>query len=160
MKIGIIVYSSTGHTLSVARQLQGALSTAGHDVALEQVLTEGTPKPGALDVPLKTRPAVDGYEGLVLAAPVWGGQPAAPMTAYLQGIPSLQGKRVAYLVTGAFPPGLGRNQALARMREICQARGATLCGEASVGWLSLHRKRHIAAAVEALSRSFQMEDRV
>jgi flavodoxin len=56
MKIGIIVYSNTGHTLSVARQLEQALSAAGHKVELEQVLTEGTPKPGATHVPLKTRP--------------------------------------------------------------------------------------------------------
>jgi hypothetical protein len=100
----------------------------------------------------------------VLGAPVWGGMPAAPMIAYLDGGPSregisLQGKRVACLVTGIFPPGMGRNQALARMREICEVKGTTLCGAESVGWLSLRRRRQIAAVVDRLSRSFGTEGR-
>jgi len=37
MNIGIIVYSWSGNTLSVAEKLQEKLSAAGHSVALEQV---------------------------------------------------------------------------------------------------------------------------
>jgi len=41
MHIGIIVYSYTGHTLSVARLLRERLSAAGHDVSLERIETIG-----------------------------------------------------------------------------------------------------------------------
>jgi flavodoxin len=152
MNVGIIVYSRTGHTLSVAVKLEEALSAAGHTVNLAPVEAAGPVKPGATDVPLKTRPAIEGYDALVFAAPVWGGRPAPPMAAYLEQLPSMEGTQVACLVTGFFPPGLGRNQALARMTETCTAKGATLCGTGSVGWLSLNRKRQIARVVAGLSR--------
>lgn len=76
------------------------------------------------------------------------------MAQYLEHIDSLEGKRVACLVTGLFPPGLGRNQALAQMEAVCESKGATLCGSGSVGWLSLRRKRQIASTVESLAALF------
>jgi len=41
MNIGIIVYSQTGNTLSVAKKLEERLSAAGHSVNLEQVTVAG-----------------------------------------------------------------------------------------------------------------------
>jgi len=154
VNVGIIVYPRTGHTLSVAKKLQDKLSAAGHTVNLEQVETAGAVSPNATSVELRTRPAVDGYEALVFGCPVWGGVPALPMTSYLKHVGSLQGKKVACLVTGAFPAGAGRNQTLARLGEICEAKGATLCGSGSVGWMSLDRGRQIAKAVDELSARF------
>lgn len=40
MNIGIIVYSISGHTLSVAAKLGEKLSAAGHAVTLERLETE------------------------------------------------------------------------------------------------------------------------
>jgi flavodoxin len=154
MNIGVIVYSKTGHTLSVTAQLQGALSAAGHMVTLEQVEAAGPVRPTATDVPLKTKPPLEGYEALVFGAPVWGGAPAPPMASYLEQLPSLEGLQVACLVTGLFPPGLGRKQAIARMVETCESKGATIRGTGSVGWLSFRRQRQIAEVVGDLSGLF------
>jgi flavodoxin I len=77
-----------------------------------------------------------------------------PMKSYLEQLGSLKGKKVALLVTGAFPAGSGRNQTLARLEEICKAKGAAVCGSGSVGWLSLGRKREIAKVVDQLSALF------
>ena len=154
MNVGIIVYSRTGHTLSVAARLEEALSAAGHAVNLEQVEAAGPVRPGATDVPLKTVPEIEGYEALVLGTSVQGGMPAPPMATFLDQLPSLQSVQVACLVTGFFPPGWGRNQTLASMREICESKGATVCGTGSVGWLSLRRKRQIVQVVEALIKAF------
>ena len=41
MNIGIIVYSQTGNTLSVAKKLEEKLSLAGHSATLEQVKAIG-----------------------------------------------------------------------------------------------------------------------
>ena len=57
-------------------------------------------------------------------------------------------------MTGFFPPGWGRNQTIARMIQLCESKGATVCGSGSVGWWSLGRKRQIAEVVEALGKSF------
>ena len=155
MNIGLIVYSRTGHTLSVAARLGEALSAAGHAVKLEHVEAAGPVRPGATNIPLKTMPEIEGYEALVFGTSVQGGTPAPPMATFLDRLPSLQGVKVACLVTGFFPPGWGRNQTIARMTEICESKGATVCGSGSVGWWSLGRKRQIAEAVEALSKSFE-----
>jgi flavodoxin len=154
MNVGIIVYSQFGHTLSVAVRLQEALSAAGHRVNLEQIEPVGPVSPAATNVPLKTRPAIEGYDALVFGASVRGGVPAPPMVSYLEQIASLHGLQVACLVTGFFPPGLGRNQTLARMQELCEVKGATVCGSASVGWFSLRRRQQIAGVVRDLGRLF------
>jgi len=155
--VGIIVYSQTGHTLSIAVKLKEALSAAGHRVSLEQLETVEPVRMYAADAQLKTKPAIDTYDALVFSAPVQGGAPAPPMGSYLEQIASLQGKKVACLVTGIFPAGWGRNQTIAQMKDICQSKGATVCGSGSVGWWSFGRRQKIAAVVDELSRLFQVD---
>lgn len=154
MNIGIIVYSQTGHTLSVAVRLKDKLSAAGHTVTLEQIETIGPVSPAGTSAELKTRPAIDAYEALVLCTPVWGGRLAPPMISYLEQISSLQGKKVACLATGIFPARWGRDQTIAQLKAACESKGATVCGSGSVGWWSLNRKRQISTVVDALNDLF------
>ena len=158
MNIGIIVYSQTGHTLSVAVKLEQALSAAGHAAKLEPVESSEPARPGATDVQLKTAPDVDAYDALVFCSPVWGGALAPPMASYLEQIASLQGKRVACLVTQFFPPALGGNQTLAQMKDICESKGAVVCGSGDVNWFRLRRRQKIAEVVDSLSRLFQVDE--
>ena len=156
MNIGLIVYSQTGHTLSVAEKLKERLSAAGHVVTLEQIETVGPVSPSATSVELKTRPAIDAYDALVLGSPVRGGVLPPPMVSYLQQVTSLEGKKVACLVTGFFPAAeWGRNQTMAQMKVICESKGATVCGSASVGWFSLNRKRQVSEVVDGLTHCFE-----
>jgi NAD(P)H dehydrogenase (quinone) len=150
----MIVYSQTGHTLSVAVKLKEALSAAGHTVNLEQVETVDPVRMYAANPPLKTQPEIDPYNALVFCAPVQGGAPAPAMGSYLKQMTSLQGKKVACLVTGIFPARWGRNQAIAQMVETCSSKGATVCESGSVGWWSLGRRRQIAEVVDRLSRLY------
>lgn len=155
MKIGIIVYSRTGHTLSVATKLKEKLSAAGHAVTLERLETTGPVSLSPTSAELKTKPSIDPYEALVFGSPVQGGVPAPPMTSCLEQVASLEGKKVACLVTGFFPAGWGRNQTVAKMKQICESKGATVCGSGSVGWLSLGRRQKIAKVVDGLANCFE-----
>ena len=92
MKIGMIVYSRTGHTLSVAMKLKEKLSIAGHMVTLEQLETAGPVSLSATSAELETMPAIDAYEALVFGCPVQGGVPAPPMMSFLEQVASLKGK--------------------------------------------------------------------
>jgi flavodoxin len=150
MKVGIIVYSQTGHTLSVANKLEHRVATAGHAVNLKQLKTAGPVKPGAGQVQLVSLPAVDVYDALVFGAPVWGGLVASPMASYLEGLPSLEGKNVACLVTHFFRPAWGANQALGQMKEVCESKGARVRGSGDVTWFRLGRKRQIVEVVDDL----------
>jgi NAD(P)H dehydrogenase (quinone) len=157
MSIGIVVHSQTGHTLSLAVILKERLLAAGHAVTLEQVEPFGRAKPGAANVQLKTKPEIDAYDALVFGCPVWGGVMSSAMTSYLEQATSLQGKRVACLATHIFPPGLGGNQTISHMKEICESKGAIVCGSGSVSWFPLGRKRRIAEVVNDLIRALESE---
>jgi flavodoxin len=154
MKIGVIVYSQSGHTLRVARALETALSEAGHDVTLEPIEPVGLTKPGLTDIPLQATPELAGYDALVFGTPTWGGAMASPMATYLAQLDTLADKPVACLVTGIFPADWGRNQNLAQMKETLEGLDATVVGTGSVGWLSFRRKRQIAETVAQLSSFF------
>jgi flavodoxin len=151
MKIGIIVYSHTGHTLSVATKLKERLSANGRTVNLEQVEIYGLDGPGVTDVRLKTKPRTDTYDALVFGSPVRGGGMPPAMMNYLEQVTSLQGKKVAFLVTHFFPQAWGANQTIAQMKAICESKGATVCGWGDVGWPRLGNKRRIAEVVDHLT---------
>ena len=154
MNIGIIVYSLSDHTLTVAGRLKEKLTAAGHKVSLERVTTVGPAKVNFEDAELKTMPVVDAYDALVFACPVRGGTVPSPMKRYLEQIPSLREKNVVCLVTHFFRREWGANQVLASLRQICESKGATVRGVGDVQWFSLHRRRQIAQVVEDLSKAF------
>jgi len=65
MKIGIIVYSQTENTYSVALKLQDKLLSDGHEVNLERVIPVGEIPPRAKAVEFQNAPEVAGYDALV-----------------------------------------------------------------------------------------------
>jgi flavodoxin len=154
MKIGIIVYSHTGHTLMVAKKLHEKLSAGGHQVNLEQIEAAGTPSFSEPRAALKTAPGIAPYDAVVFAGPVWGGRSAGPMVSYMEQLPGLQDKQVVCMVTGFFPARWGCDQTLAQMKEVCTSRAGTVIGTGSVTWFGLGRRRRINQMVEKLSSLF------
>jgi flavodoxin len=151
VNIGIIVHSRTGHTLSVAEKLREKLSARGHVAVLEQLETAGPVELSAAVATLRTTPAIDTYDALVLGSPVNGGRMSAAMNSYIDQIPSLRGKKVVLLLTHFFFPAWGANQTIEQMRRICEQKGAPVCGSGCVRWSSLRRRRQISMAVDALA---------
>lgn len=156
MNIGIIVYSRTGQTLSVANKLVEKLSADGHAATLARLKAIGPSHPGVKDVRLEALPDPAAYDALVFGAPAEGGVPAAPMTSYLSQIASLQNKPVALLVAQGFPfPSWGGNQTVAQMKSMCESKGANMLGSGIVNRMNLRRGRQIAKVVDHLSSLFQ-----
>lgn len=151
MNIGIIIYSLSEHTLSVAVKLKEKLLAAGHEVSLEQVEIVGPAKASNENAELKTKPEAGAYDALVFGCPVRGGTVPPPMRRYLEQIPSLRDKKVACFVTHFFRREWGANQTLAQMKGIIEPKGAAICGTGDVKWFSLNRKQQIAQVVDALS---------
>ena len=157
MVIGLIVYSFSGHTLAVARALRAALTRSGHTVDLVPIEPALPVLVGQTRVPLKRTPSIHGYDALVFGTCVRGGAMAAPMAGFMAQLVPLDGLPVACLVTGFFPPNLGRNQTLAQMQAVCKTKGARVLGTGSVGWFSLRRQRQIDETVAHLSALFPDE---
>ncbi|MEN1761974.1 flavodoxin family protein [Anoxynatronum sibiricum] len=153
MKIGIIVYSQTGHTLSVAEKIREKLGEAGHEAVLEQVTVTGEPAEGKFQ--LAETPAVDGYEGLIFGSPVQAFSLSAVMKAYLEQLPSLAGKKTAVMVTKQIPfAWTGGNRALNTMKQICKDKNAQVAGSAVAFWAASKQEQSVAACVDSMVRCF------
>ena len=153
MNIGIAVYSWSGNTLSVAKKLEERLSATGHSVNLQEVKLTRERKQGARDFQIGDSPDVEPYEALVFGSAVEAFSLSPVLTAYLKQIGSLEGKKVACLVTQQFPyPWMGGNRAIRQMRKLCQSKGATIVGSAVVNWAKSRRERTAAAAIERLTQ--------
>lgn len=149
MKVGIIVYSHTGNTLSVAEKLQERIAAAGHAVQLEQIkeMDEST---RATEVELKNAPDTGPYDMLIFASPVWAFSLPPVVKLYLGQIPTLTGRKVGCFVTQAFPfPWLGGKRTIRQMASACEAVGGNVCHTGVVNW-TRGREASIAQLIEAL----------
>ena len=154
MNIGIIVYSWSGNTLSVAKKLEEKLSATGHSVSLKEVKLTRERSQGARDFQIEVSPDVGPYEAIVFGAAVEAFSLSPVLTKYLKQIGSLEGKKVACLVTQQFPyPWMGGNRAIRQMRKLCKSKGATIVGSAVVNWAKSRRERTTAAAIERLTEA-------
>jgi len=155
MNIGIMVYSETGNTLSVAEKLREKLVAAGHTAAIERVTVDGDPRKMGVGVAFGVMPDTTPYDALVFASPVHGFSLSLPMAGYLKQVSSLDGKAVACLVSHALPyPWMGGTRAIRQMAAICESKGARMCGSGIVNWMRSSRDQEIADVADVLSRAF------
>lgn len=155
MNIGIIVYSQSGNTLQVAKKVKERLIGKGYSVALEQVTVVGGRTPKTKEFELEVKPTVEAYDAIVFASYVEAFSLCAVMSRYLKQIGSLEGKQVACLATQQFPyPWMGGNRAIKQMKELCQAKGATVRASGIVNWAKSRRDATIAGAVDRLDKAF------
>ena len=154
MKVGIIVYSRSGHTLAAAQHIKERLSSTGHQPMLERLELVGPAPAGREEVPLKTCPDISAYDAVIFCSPVHGGRPALPMSRYLEQLPPLKNKPAVLLVTHFFRPDWGANLTIAALRTACEAKGAHVVGAASVRWPGLGRSHRLESATGEVAQMF------
>jgi menaquinone-dependent protoporphyrinogen IX oxidase len=154
MNIGIMVFSRTGHTHTVATRLRDRLSADGHQVSLERLLIEGPDYRSATTAVLSAHPSIAPFDGVVLAGPVNGGRMSAAMNGYLGNVRTLAGKRMALLLTHFFIRRWGADQTIEQMTEVVASKGGTVSGSGSVRWPGPGRGRRIASAIDAVAECF------
>ena len=77
MNVGIIVYSQTGNTLSVAQKLEQTLRANGHVASIARVdPVQNNPRASG-PVKLKSAPDVSVYDAIIFASPVQAFFPGA-----------------------------------------------------------------------------------
>ncbi|NLN47292.1 MAG: flavodoxin [Clostridiaceae bacterium] len=151
MKVGVICYSNTGNTLSVAQKVEQALAVAGHTVQIEQVEPVSSEiKPGT-PVTLKTAPDPSPYDVVILASPVHAFSLAPVMKLYLSRLPGLANKPVHCFVTQHLKKAwMGGNHAVRQIRAGCKSNGAELLSSGIVNWSSSQRDQQIESIVDRL----------
>ena len=152
MNVGIIVYSQTGHTKSVAESLAEKLGAKGYDVEVEEVKVQGEVQPGSKDIMLLSNPSVEPYDVVIFAAPVQAFSLALPMSAYLDQIDSLDGKKLACLITKQLPfKWTGGNHAVRQIKKKCAAKGGDLSQSGIIFWAESKRQESTKQVLESLS---------
>lgn len=144
MRVGIIVYSHTGNTLSVAQKLQEALTAAGHDAKIERVepVNDDLGKSGPAE--LKSNPDVSIYDAVIFASPVQAFSLARVMRLYLSQVSGLNGKKVYCFVTqGLKMKWLGGNHSVRQIKSACRTRGEDVIASDIVNWSSDKREKQI-----------------
>lgn len=152
MKIGIIVHSQSGNTLSVAQRLNEKLSAAGHSVSIQRVSSINDDESDIQKICLREKPDIGAYDVLLFGAPVRGFSLSPVMQAYLSTFSSLSGKQIACFITQGLPvPWMGGNRALKQMVDICKSKGVTPYGTGIVNWPNAEkREKLIQTVVEEL----------
>ncbi|MBN2443020.1 MAG: NAD(P)H-dependent oxidoreductase [Spirochaetales bacterium] len=155
MKIGIIVYSQRGNTEKVAQKLKEKLTTAGHKVTVESIVTEGKINPGVKNIKFKVIPKTDPYEGIVFASPVMAFSLCPVMKEYLNQITTLKNKKVAFLAAKKLPfIWTGGSQAIAWMNKACKNKEANILGSGVMIWSSKNLEQKKAELIESIAALF------
>jgi len=148
MKIGIIVHSFTGNTLSVANKLMEALMTRGHTVAFERVVVQNENPNQAGSIVLEQSPDPSEYDMVFFAAPVRAFSLSPGMKTYLTQVSTLQGKKAGCFVTQQLKyRWLGGNHALRQMAGLISRKGGNALAFGSVSWSSKEKDAQIEQVV-------------
>lgn len=130
MKIGIIVYSHTGNTLSVAWKIEQAIRAAGHEVRTEKVEPVIDNPNSDTPAELKSSPDVDQYDAVVFASPVHAFSLSRIMKHYLLQLPDLTGKSPLFRDTATEKAVDGREPCGPPDKRRMQEKGST----GHIGW--------------------------
>jgi menaquinone-dependent protoporphyrinogen IX oxidase len=155
VNIGVIYFSQTGNTHSVAMKVKEKLIEQGHTVGIERLKVIGDFKPRQKNIQFEALPDIEQYDGIVFAAPVQAFSLCQPMTRYLEQVPSLKEKKVALYVTKHMRFNwTGGNQAINKMKKMCRAKEADLGETGIIVWSSDEREQMINDVVAKISQFF------
>ncbi|MFW5894860.1 MAG: flavodoxin family protein [Bacillota bacterium] len=149
MKIGMMVHSETGHTMDVARAIETALKKEGHEVEVRSVVAKSK-RPWKESMPsIEEAPDPNGYDVLILGAPVWGFTLSRVMEEYLFQVRPIETKRLILFSTGALPRFFGGKRAMKIMADISKVPEAKTVYAGSVRFLRNKKPRFKREVVDA-----------
>ena len=152
MNVGIIVYSHTGNTLSVAQKLEKALKAAGHEASIARVEPVNDDPQSGAPVSLKSAPDISLYDAVIFASPVRGFSLAPVMKLYLSQMSSMTGKKSYCFVTQHLKKAwMGGNHAVRQIKNACKAKGSDILSSGIVNWSGDARDHQINDIVRRLS---------
>jgi len=155
MKIGIIVHSQTGNTLSVARKLQEKLTAAGHSANIEKISPVDVKQTDIKKIRLEKLPDLSAYDAFIFAAPVQAFSLSPVMRLYLPQLPSLNDKEVACFVTkGLVFKWTGGNHAISQLKKGIESKGGKVIDTDVIVWAGAGREKAIAEVVDKFSKLF------
>ena len=156
MKVGIIVYSKTGNTLTVAERISSQLEADGIAVSVGRFSAETLPQSNKL-VRLTAVPNPNGFDAVIFGAPVQAFSLDPAMALYFEQINSINPKNVFCFVTQYFKkPWMGGNHAIKQMLALLNKKGITAKSLGVVNWSSEQREEQILQIMRQCSHAFKV----
>ena len=150
MKVGIFIYSQSGHTVSFARTIAEHLRKAGIDTDIELLRCRGIPKPWTRNIEFRRIPDVTEYDIILFGGPVWAFNASRVILAFIQTIDSLKGKKAIPFVTHGLPLKFGPKRALKNMSKKLDVLCADVLEGESVHYIIRANKTKLNEAVERI----------
>ena len=133
-KVGIIVYSKTGNTFSVAEKIRDSLTAKGMEVTLERFMAETEAGSNKL-IGLTAKPHCGGYDALIFGSPVQAFSLDPAMKMYLQQTEVIHAEKTICFITQHFPkPWMGGNNAMRQILALLRAKGVNAEKAGVVNW--------------------------
>lgn len=157
MKIGIVVYSQTGNTESVAKKVAEGLKAKGHEVdylkvELHQKVEGSDP---VTDANFKSMPKIGGYDAYVFGSFVEAFSLNRAMTYYLGQLDPVNAPAACLTTQGLMAPWMGANRTQRQMKQLLIGKGARILGSANVVWFKEDlREERSQQAVDAICALF------
>ncbi|MFP4162829.1 MAG: flavodoxin family protein [Chitinispirillaceae bacterium] len=152
MKIGIVVHTSSGHTLTFARAVESKLKSRGHQVDVLGLRTIGAVTPGSRSkFELKSPPELDEYDLVMVGGPVWAFKASPVIMKFLAQVKSLKGKKALSFVTMGLPfKFTGGERAIRMMNEELEASGADVLSGEMLHYMFKTDQKKLEEAVERI----------
>lgn len=148
MKIGIIVFSKTNNTFSVAERLARALTEKGLDAEIQRIVPENDDPGVQPPIVFTNKPEPSPYDVVIFASPVWAFSLPVVMKEYLEQVSSLQGKKVFSFVTKQLASKFtGGTKANRQIKAAVVAKGGTVEKAFIVSWKNKNREAEIDSLI-------------
>ena len=153
MKIGMIICSYSGHTLSVAEKIKTALIHQGNEVTLVKLAASNEDPKSKEPVRLLSIPDLSSYDVVIFGAPIFGAQLAPVMREYLTRLSPLHAKKAGCFITQHFPwKWMGASSSVQKITKATEQHGATVLATGIVQWSSKKREDQINQLVESMCK--------
>jgi flavodoxin len=152
MKIGIVIHSYSGNTLSVGEKIKEKLLALNHSVEILKInAVNENPNKYNPNMTLIDKPDLSSYDFIIFGAMVVGFNLSPVMKIYLKDINSISGKKVSCFLTEGFPfKWMGGTHSLKQFSELLKSKGAEIINTDIVNWMSSKRDSRINEVAEKL----------
>jgi len=152
MKIGILIYSHSGNTLSVAEKIKEEIKKRNFNSTIERVTLVNDDPHSRQPAVLKRIPDINNYDKLIIGAPINAFSLCKPMKMYLQNHAKLKNKEINCFVTQHFKHSfLGGNRGIKQITSFCNNQNSTVKNTAFIHWSSNNRKEEIDTTVDLMA---------
>lgn len=158
MNIQIIVHSATGHTLSVAKQLEAALLAKNHLVNLTHIIASNEETMNEALFTISPIPSCEPYDLILIGAPVRAFSATPAIKKALKQITGVKGKKCILFTTEQLPMNfMGGNQAIKKMKKALTDKGALVLNTSIIHWNRSDKSDIINTFVNSVVKDYTHE---